>query len=240
MKLKVLIIDDEKPAREILKSYVKKLDILEFKSEAKNALVAHSVLSKENIDLVFLDIDMPGVSGLEFLRTLTRRPTIVFTTAHRKYAYDGFEEDVADFLLKPISFSRFIQSVNKALQKVRRMSDSRLNTADKPDDLILLYSNKTFHQINREQILYLKSDQDYIEIHLDGGKRTLINTSLDKLEKQLEAFGFMRVHRSFIVALKQIEKFTSTQIWIRGNQIPIGTTYRQSFKKRFESMDRLT
>lgn len=225
MKLTCFIIDDEPLAIEVLESHIAKLDSIEIAGTFGNALKAIEALQETRVDLLFLDIQMPKLTGVEFLKTLRQPPKVIFTTAYREYALDGFELDVVDYLLKPISFERFLKAVNKVFELHSNHFSSKYPPT-KTDEFIFVPSGKEQVKIRLADILFLESKGDYVFIKTKN-KEVSTLTTLTSMEEQLPGDLFVRVHRSFIVNLAQIESWSKTEIKTKEQDIPIG----RSFKK---------
>jgi len=236
MKIKCLLVDDEPLAMEILESYVKQVPDLELVAKCDNALDAYEVLRNQEIDLIFLDIEMPQLSGIEFVNTLEKTPNVIFTTAHRSYAYEGYELDVLDFLLKPVSFGRFLKAINK-LHRVNAPEPiaAKPEVVEKPGDkmtFIYVKEDKKMVKIYLENVLYIESLKDYVCIHTDT-RRVVTKQQISYLEQKLPDEDFMRIHRSFIIAIKKIKAFNSNQIEIEGQkELPIGRSYKPAVIER--------
>ena len=230
MKTRCLIVDDEPLAIEVVESYLQKLNDFAITAKCNSAIGAFEILQKKNIDLMFLDIQMPELTGLDFLKSIKNPPKVIFTTAHRKYAIDGFELDVVDYLLKPISFERFL----KALEKYYKSTESEFKVvSDKSsieNDFIYVKENKKAVKILFNEILYIESLKDYVVIHTDT-KKVISKLSISLLEEQLPAGKFLRIHRSFIVPVSKIDAFTSYSVEIGKKELTIGRTYKNSVLK---------
>jgi DNA-binding LytR/AlgR family response regulator len=227
-----LIVDDEPPAREILKRYIDQVPMLNLAGECINALQALTVLQTQAIDLLFLDIQMPQISGLELIRTLKFPPKIVLTTAFEQYALQGFELDVADYLLKPIHFERFLKAVMKALPA----ETIHHQQAEKPVDSIstqtFLYfrADRKMVKVLVKDIQYIESLKDYVKIFTEKGV-IFTKYSIAALEVMLPETAFIRTHRSFIVAIDKITSFSSEMLEVEKYQVPVGKLYRQQLLK---------
>ncbi|MFD2519658.1 LytR/AlgR family response regulator transcription factor [Emticicia soli] len=221
-KFNCIIIEDEPLAAEILEDYVLQVPFLQLKAICANAILATEILRKNSIDLIFLDINLPKLKGLDFIRTLHHPPRIILTTAYHEYALQGYEHNVLDYLLKPIEFSRFLQAVNK------------LNTPAIVTNVALPEERKyQFFNVNKkmikvffDEILYIESQREYIKICTKAQDITT-KLALNEIEELLQNDNFLRVHRSFIVAKDKIEAFSATEIDICGRQIPIGRAYKE-------------
>lgn len=228
MKTKCLIIDDEPLARDLIRNHIEKLDNFEIVGECGDAMKALQVLRTQPVDLMFMDIQMPQITGIEFLKTLKNPPKVIITTAYRQYALEGFELDVVDFLLKPITFERFLKSVNKYFQVTQ---DNGVNgvaipaAAPHEDAFIYVKENKRVIKLLLKEILYVEGLSEYVKIYT-GSKRIITKTSMTNMEEKLPDDGFMRIHKSYIVSLNKIEAFTSTSIEVNGKELPVGRSYK--------------
>ena len=229
MKLNCIIIDDEDPARDIVETYIKDIDFLNIVASCDNALSAIPILNSNKIDLLFLDINMPKLDGLNFLKTLKNPPKVIFTTAYREYAIEGFELDAVDYLCKPFSFNRFLTAVNKA---VNRLSENTI-TSKQPTrensqaDYIFIKSDKKTFRVDLDLILYIEAVGDYIKIITSKGSH-ITYMYLKDIEQELPSNKFPRVHRSFIVSVSKIDSIDGNRIFMGEIQIPIGKNYRDN------------
>jgi DNA-binding LytR/AlgR family response regulator len=229
MKTRCLIIDDEPLAQRVIESHMEKLDDLELVAKCSNALEAMNLLKKEKVDLLFLDIQMPELSGVEFLKSLQSPPSVIFTTAYRNYAIDAFELDVLDYLLKPITFERFVKSVNKYYEKISNHAPKVFETKnDEGDDLSFIYvrEKKTMIKVLLKDILYIESLKDYIRIFLNTGKSLMTKQKISSMIDLLPEKKFIRVHKSYIVNIEKIKTLSPTSIGINDKIIPIGRSYK--------------
>lgn len=231
MKTKCLIIDDEPLARDLMRSHIEKLENFEICAECGDAMKALRELHDHNIDLMFMDIQMPQITGIEFLKTLKNPPKVIITTAYREYALDGFELDVVDYLLKPITFERFLKSVNKYYQSTQEdlpLAQSKPVTTNNSDDaFIYVKENKKVVKVHLNEILYVEGLSEYVQIYTTE-KKIITKTSMTNMSEKLPDSSFMRIHKSFIVSLTKIEAFTSTSIEVPGKELPIGRSYKNS------------
>lgn len=238
MSLTCYIIDDEPLAIEVIESHVSKIDGLEVKATFQNAVKAFQELRNNTVDVLFLDIQMPRLTGIEFLRTLKNPPKVIFTTAYREYALEGFELDVIDYLLKPVSFERFLKAVNKVFDSTDAPASSQINT-DVVDEhhYVFVPSDKKNVKICLEEILFIESKRDYILIKTENKEVTTYQT-ITYMEERLPSDQFVRVHRSFIINLKKIESWSNNEVELAETTIPIGRTYkREALKKLGESSE---
>jgi DNA-binding LytR/AlgR family response regulator len=229
-ELNCLIVDDEELARRLVRSYCERLPYLRVIAEAAHPLAAMDLLRKESVDLLFLDIQMPNMTGLDFLRTLRQPPAVILTTAYSEYALEGYELDVVDYLLKPFSFERFVAAVNKA--RDYRFPDNPGSRAPSQIEATyqLVRADRKTYRIPHADILYIESMREYVAYHTAKG-RTLSLGSLKQLEDELPD-QFLRVHKSFIVATDRVEALEGNQLRIGQALIPIGGSYREAVKSR--------
>jgi DNA-binding LytR/AlgR family response regulator len=228
MKTKCLIVDDEPLARDLIRGHVEKLENFEVVAECSDAMKALQVLREKQIDLMFMDIQMPQITGIEFLKTLKHQPKVIITTAYREYALEGFELDVVDYLLKPITFERFLKSVNKYYQinqdEVQVVSNS---SPDKMQDESFIYikENKKVVKVYLTEIKYIEGLSEYVQIFTDK-RKIITKTSMAQMEEKLPSENFLRIHKSYIVSIGKIEAFTANTIEIQGKELPIGRSYK--------------
>ncbi len=227
--LKCVIIDDEQPARMLLTEYVKKTPFLELIGEFKSPIDFMSTLPGMEIDLIFLDIQMPGLTGLEFIRTLNKRPHIILTTAYSEYALESYELDVEDYLMKPISFERFFKAVSKILQRPTSLTHQVASLA--PETSLIVKADGQTHRIFTKDILYIEGLKEYVTIHTPD-KKIITLESLKKLIEELPGSDFIRVHKSFIVNLKKVSSHSTHDLTIEAKKIPIGSSYRDDVLKK--------
>ena len=219
-----LIVDDEPSAQEVLKQYISDTPQLNLKGCCEDALAASKFLDEHSVDLLFLDVNMPKLSGISFLKTRTEVPPVILTTAYDDYALEGYELDVLDYLLKPFSFERFL----KAVQKM----DSRLPSLNQEGSVLTIKADKKTYRVALEDILFVESAGDYITIHTPDHRLTTHET-LKNLESKLPAERFLRIHKSYIIALPEIDYLEGNSVKIGDKFIPIGTTYRETVKEYF-------
>jgi len=226
-----LIIDDEPLAQNVIESYLKNVPFIELIDKCDNAVVALELMKRQKIDLLFLDISMPFISGIEFIKTLQDRPSIILTTAHKEFAIESYELNVLDYLLKPISFSRFLKAINKldnqAADFIKPAKDDVEN-----DLFIYVKSDRKNLKILLGEILFIESLKDYIKIHLQN-KTIITQVQISAIEQRLPD-SFLRVHRSFIVAKDKITAFSQQDIEIGKHQIPIGRNYKEMVSRNFK------
>ncbi len=214
-----LVVDDEPLARENITEYILEVPGLKLHAGCSNAIEAIEVIKNEQIDLVFLDINMPKLSGIEMIKTLDHPPLVIFTTAYSEHALEGFELDAVDYLLKPIRFERFIKAVNKAKDKLNQNN----NTGD---EYLLLKSDKKTYKVELDQIYYFEACGDYIKA-VTKDQRILTHKTMKSLEDELNPKQFLRVHKSYIVSLKHIRLIEGNMIKVNEESIPIGSSYKE-------------
>lgn len=233
-KIRCIIVDDEPMAREILENHLSKISTIEVVDSCKSAIEAFNVISTEKIDLIFLDINMPEISGLSFAKSINKNIKIIFTTAYREYAVDGFDLQAVDYLLKPISFERLLQGVNKYFNESTTVQQEETKEiVHEKSDSIFVRSDRKMIKINFSEILFIESLSDYIKIHLKD-KNVVTRETISNIEAKLPQHDFLRVHRSYIVALNSIDSFTSELVEMGKKQIPISRSYKDGVLKRLE------
>lgn len=220
-----LIIEDEPLAQNILKKYIEDNPSLDLAAICADALEAQTVLNQQTIQLIFLDINLPKLSGINFIKTLIHPPLIIFTTAYPEFAVEGFELDAVDYLLKPFSFERFLKAVNKAIEKINFSSTTTLNNEAVSPGFIFLKADKKMHKVDLENILYIEAVGDYMKVITDSGQ-LLVNETMKKMQEELPDSLFIRVHKSFIIARNRIRYFEGNYVQVSDKSIPIGATYR--------------
>ena len=234
-KIICLAIDDEPPALQVIEKYIASMPALELKASVNNAVDALSIVQNNKIDLIFLDIQMPQLLGTDFMRSLINPPKVIFTTAFRKYAVDGFELDAVDYLLKPISFERFLKAVNKVMRLNINTDENDFNfkttqSNTHSDSFIYLRADRKNIKVNFDDILFIESLKDYIKV-VTKDKTIVTKQAISSIEENLPADLFVRTHRSFIVSLKRIESYTNELIQISRYEIPISRSYRHEVEK---------
>ena len=232
MILKTLIIDDEPLAQDIIKKFVQEVKSLEITAVCNDALQALEIMNEQNIDLIFLDINMPKLSGIEFLKTLKNQPIVILTTAYTEYAMEGYELNVTDYLVKPFSFARFLKAVQKAEQQFVLKHSHEIET--KPES-IFIKSNKKIYQLKFSDIVYVEGLGDYIKIYTEK-QHFVTNIPMKKMEEQLPGNEFHRIHKSFIVSLKKIISIEGNMVEVQGRKLTIGNNYRSDFFDRINNL----
>jgi len=226
-KVKCIIVEDEPLAVKVLTDYIAQVQFLELQSTFKDAILATNWLRNNNTDLIFLDIHLPKLKGMAFLKTLIHSPAVIITTAYHQYAVEGFELNVTDYLLKPIEFERFLTAVNK-VSIAKTTTPQPTETADAKDYLFLNVQKKKV-KILFSEILYIESQREYIKI-ITAKKEYLSKMGTNEIEELLPSNLFRRIHRSFIVSVKKIDSYTAEEVEVNGISIPVGRDYRNIIK----------
>ncbi len=234
-KIKCIVVDDEPMAREILISYIEKISNLELVKSCKNALEAFEILNTQKIDLLFLDINMPEVSGLSLAKMIGKESKVIFTTAYRDYAVEGFNLKAVDYLLKPIAFDRFLEAVNTFFDAISIAEVVNENSKKLTSDFFFVRSERKMVKINFDAILYIESLSDYIKIYSVDGT-IVTRETITNVEAKLPSQQFLRVHRSFIVSLKSIDSYTNEFVEIAQKAIPMSRKYKEAVLKKLETM----
>ncbi len=229
MTYKCLIIDDEKLARGLIQTHLSQLDDFELIASCASAIEASKILQEETIDLLFLDIEMPVLKGTDFFKNLVHKPKVIFTTAYRDYAVEGFELNAVDYILKPITFQRFFNAIEKfrALQKGTNSEPTTVTTSENKDAFIYIRKDRKQVKVHLNSILYIESLKDYIKIHLEE-ETHVTKSSISAFEEKLDA-RFIRVHRSYIINKDKITAYTKNDVEIGKIEIPIGDNFRGNF-----------
>ena len=215
-----IIVDDEEMSRSTVEHFVKLTDFLKLEQVCSNALEAITVLNEKKIDLIFLDIEMPEMSGLEMLETLNYTPAVIFITSKKDYAIQAFDYNVVDYLVKPVEYTRFLKSVNKAMTAKGKKPDESDDTFIKTD--------LKYVKINFSEVLFVEAMADYVVLNLEN-KKHIIHSTMKSLEQKLDADKFIRVHRSYIVNFTKVDSVENSVIHICGHKIPIGASYKNDF-----------
>jgi len=234
MVWKCLLVDDEPLAIEILEKHIEMVDQLEVVGKCNNAFKAMEFLQQYPVDLMFLDIQMPKLSGISFIRTLQNPPNIIFTTAFKEYAIDAFELDAVDYLLKPISLERFLRAVNKLTKTSFTNQEEVQSVPDVNTGFIYFRADRKMIKLFYDEILFIESIKDYIKIYREGNSPLLVKQSITATEEMLPQHLFLRIHRSFIVSVTKITAFTSNDVEIEKMEIPIGRMYKPQLQKLSE------
>jgi DNA-binding LytR/AlgR family response regulator len=230
-RIKCLIIDDEPLAQDVIENYLKNFSFIDLVAKCDHAISALEWIKKQKIDLIFLDISMPFISGIEFIKTMKNAPKIIITTAHKEFAIESFELNVLDYLLKPVSFERFLKAINKlenpGSENIKPPAGDQSN-----DSFIYVKSEKKNLKILLSEILFIESLKDYIKIHTTN-KTVITQVPISEIEQRLPD-GFLRIHRSFIIAIDKITAYTQHDLEIGKHLIPIGRSYKSIVNKHFD------
>jgi DNA-binding LytR/AlgR family response regulator len=230
--IKCVIVDDEPLARDVLRRYIEMVPTLTCCGECGNAVEAMSFLQRQPADLLFLDIHMPQVNGIDLLKIISRPPKVILTTAHAEYAVEGYDLDIVDYLLKPIRFERFLKAVGRAFQSAPPTGTAHpvLPEENKKEPYIYLRADRKMLKVLLQDILYIESMKDYVKVYTTRGT-IITKQSITAMEAMLPEGSFIRTHRSFIAAVEKIKSFTTELIEIEKAEIPIGKLYRQNVMK---------
>lgn len=235
MILNCVIVEDEPLARNLMIDYVRKVSSLKLIEACANPLAAIEVLRNNPVDVLFLDVQMPELTGISLLKVLQKKPLVVLTTAYSEYALEGYELDVADYLLKPITFERFLKAVDKITQRLEGKSipAPEKNVGETTNPFVFIKDGTKLVKVQLSDILYIEGLKDYVTIHTRQQKIVSLQR-MKTLEEQLPATDFIRIHNSFIVALKAIEVVHKGEVQVAGNLLPIGETFKKSFREFIE------
>ena len=226
-----IAIDDEPKALEVIERYCQKTSLASLKATFREPLKAIEFLNREKVDLIFLDINMPEISGMQLLQTLSPRPLIIFTTAYSQYAVESYELNALDYLLKPVTFERFLAAINKAAAAF----SSKSTTGMDEDAVVFIKSGPQTYRVKVSEILYLEKNGNYITIHLKN-ENILIRENMGDIFDLVPAADFIRVHKSYVVGIRHINMIEVHQLMVNGEKIPIGSTYRDSLRERLGIM----
>ena len=244
--IRCIAIDDEPLALRQVKNYIERIEKLELVALCSNAIEAQELLKTEQVDLLFVDINMPDINGIDFVRGLTDPPLVIFTTAYSEYALEGFRLNAVDYLLKPFSFDDFSRAAEKAcsLRELHRMRDERaasvstiesIDEASDNNDYISIKSDYKVNLVRYNDIIYIESVGEYIRLHLKDGSKLTTLFRLKNMETELPQRNFMRVHRSYIVNIDYVSSFARGKIYLsNGDYVPISINYRDTFREHFE------
>jgi DNA-binding LytR/AlgR family response regulator len=228
--MKCIIVDDEPLAIEILESYVARIDGLHLEATFRNAVSAFAYLQQNKVDLMFLDIQMPKLSGIDFLKTLKNPPKVIFTTAYRDYALDGFELEASDYLLKPIPFERFLKSVARVMQPASAVVPAHPSAVTQIENFLYFKVDKKMVKTRISDILYIESIKDYVKVKTVE-REIVTQQRISYLEESLPRDLFLRIHRSFIVAVDKIDAYSASEVEIGKHHIPVGRNYKNEVIK---------
>ncbi|MCX6224998.1 MAG: LytTR family DNA-binding domain-containing protein [Bacteroidia bacterium] len=237
MKLRCIIVDDEVLAQNVLEKYIRSVPSLELIEKFHNAIETIAFLQESEIDLIFLDINMPELSGIEMLKTLDRPPKVILTTAYSDFALESYDLGVVDYLLKPIKFDRFIKAVNKVINlHVKNPLRELMEKSGVPDSsqYLFLKEDQSVHKVDFRDILYIEAFGNYLKVY-EMNSRLVVRETLTNLEVKLPVDQFIRVHKSYVVSVDKIDKVANNEIHIRENRIPIGYFYKQELFRRINN-----
>lgn len=237
--IKTIIVDDEPLAQDVIETHLEKLADFELIAKCNNVVEANEILSTEDVDLIFLDIQMPQITGIDFVKTLQNPPLIIFTTAYDNYAIEGFELNAVDYLLKPISFDRFMKGANKAREKFESIaSTSTTSKEEMTEDYMFVKADKKLIKVNFDDVIYIEGLKDYVIIRMNEGRVITLQT-MKSLEAKLPQDRFMRIHRSYIVGLNKIQAVIGNMVEIteknQSKHLPIGKNYREQLQNIIDS-----
>ncbi len=238
-KIRCLVIDDERLARDYLKNYISKVPELELMGDFNSPLKATELIKSGNIDLLFLDIQMPDITGVEFLKSMVNKPEVIFTTAYQEFALEGYNLSVIDYLLKPFSFERFFQAVNKVIDKLKLKSEkdyeidpTAQHQTTYSDNFLTIRADRKFYKINFSDIIYIEGQKAYVTFHTSKKPITAL-VSLKELEESLPKNKFLRIHKSYIVSISEIESLEGNIIEISNLKLPVGKLYKEDVLRLF-------
>jgi two-component system LytT family response regulator len=226
MKVKCLVVDDEPLAIKLLENHIAKIASFEVVATCNNAMKALEILNTQQIDLLFLDIKMPTITGIDFLKSLRNPPKTIFTTAYREYALESYDLDVADYLLKPITFDRFFRAVERYFRELKPVQTSVSISQTATETTIQIKSGTKYHKVVVSDINYIESLKDYVKIHTES-KSIVSKQKISDLEKELATHAFLRIHRSYLINSKKVTAFTPHDIELNDVEVPIGASYKE-------------
>jgi DNA-binding LytR/AlgR family response regulator len=232
--LNCIAVDDENLALDLIEDNILKVPFLNLVKRCKNAFEAMEILQNQEIDLVFLDIQMPGITGVQFLQSMTNSPMVIFVTAYKQYAMEGYDLNVIDYLLKPIDFERFLKAVNKAaeLHSLKQKAFSQDGVLENKNNTIFVNADYSLVKVKTEEITYIEGLKDYIKIHLNTSTKPIVTRmTMKSIEEKLSPSAFFRVHKSFIISLDKIESIRNLKIKIGNAQVPVSESYADDFFK---------
>lgn len=236
-KYNVIIVDDEYLAQKLLQDYVSKVESLQLVATCSNAFEAIEALKNNRVDIMLLDIQMPDLTGLELVKSLEKKPAVIFTTAYSEFAVDAFNLAVADYLLKPFNFPRFFQAINKAIGNVKpdegREAATPTDTISRSNDFITVKADYKLYKINYDDLLFIEGQHEYVTFHTTQRRITAL-FALKDLEELLPKERFVRVHKSYIVSFKNIQDLDKSDVTVAGNKVPVGASYRDELLARLQ------
>jgi len=233
MKIKCLVVDDEELAQNILERFISTIPTLDLVKKCDNAIEAISYLHNNEIDLIFLDINMPELSGLDMLKTFAKPPMVILTTAYTEYAIESYEFGVVDYLLKPIKLERFIKAVNKVVELFDKKSDYTDHSIIEESKLLIKDDQATY-QLEQSDINFIEAYGNYLKIHTDQ-KTYVVRETMQNISNELNKNNFLRIHKSFIVHLKKISKICGNTLYLNTDEIPVGASYKSELMKRLKN-----
>jgi DNA-binding LytR/AlgR family response regulator len=236
MKLNCVIVDDELLAITIIDGYLKKIPYIEVIGKFQSAIPVYEFLKENQVDILFLDVEMPNITGIEFIKSLSNPPKVVLTTANKNYAIEGFNLNVDDYILKPVSFDRLVKSVNRLYEDLTAKNTLEVKSGNK--DYIYLKENKKMVRVYFKNILYFESLKDYVKV-VTTCKTVLTKQVLSNFELELNSSSFLRIHRSYIVALNKIDAYTLSSVDIGTSEIPIGRKYKESVIEILDKLNKI-
>lgn len=238
MKLRCLLIDDEPPALKVLESHISNINGLEILGQCRNAIEALDILHEKIVDVIFLDIKMPKILGTEFLKNLSHPPKVIFVTAYRDYAVEGYELDAVDYLVKPVSFERFLKAITRLKRTMGQETVTQNNDyKPNPEAFVYLKVDKHMQKVLINEIIYIESWKDYIKVYLTNGKTLIVKQSISAMENLFSEHKFLRIHRSFIVSVNKISGYNGISVQVQSTELPIGRLYKQAVMERLQAQD---
>ncbi|WP_378173063.1 LytR/AlgR family response regulator transcription factor [Aquimarina sp. SS2-1] len=233
-KISCIIIDDEPTARDIIADHLSKIDRIEIIARCSNALEAFNYINSQQVDLIFLDINMPEISGISFAKSINKEIKIIFTTAYREYAIDGFDLHAVDYLLKPISFERLLNAVNNYFEIHHKVLPAKAEEI-KSNDFIFVRSDRRMKKVDFSEIIYVESYNDYLKIHCNT-ETIVTRETISNIEAKLPVQQFMRTHRSYIISIKKIDSFSNEELILSNKSIPISRNYKTEVLNKLENL----
>lgn len=230
------MIDDEPPALKVLASHISNINGLEILGQCRNAIEALDILHTKTVDVIFLDIKMPKILGTEFLKNLSNPPRVIFVTAYRDYAVEGYELDAVDFLIKPVSFERFLKAITKLKRTMGQ--ETVMHNVDykpNPEAFVYLKVDKQMQKVIINEIVYIESWKDYVRVFLTTGKTLLVKQPISALENLFSEYKFLRIHRSYMVSVNKISGYSALSVQVQSMELPIGRLYKQSVMDRLQA-----
>ncbi|WP_438424411.1 LytR/AlgR family response regulator transcription factor [Aquimarina macrocephali] len=233
-KISCIIVDDEPTAREIISSHLSKIDRIEVVATCSNALEAFNCINTQKVDLIFLDINMPEISGISFAKSINKDIKIIFTTAYREYAIDGFDLHAVDYLLKPIAYERLLNAIHNYFEVYHKAESSKAIEASS-NEFIFVRSDRRMKKVDFSEIIYVESYSDYVKIHCPSNT-VITRETISTIESKLPQQYFMRTHRSYIISISRIDSFSNEEIIVGKKSIPISRNYKAEVLGRLEGI----